>query len=308
MQVLLKEIVMNIKKNKKLYRTKLNDRAVILVKGIDSFDFLQNLVSNNIELVSKVNSIYSTLLNPQGKFLFDFIIFTKGDSDKIYIDCDKSRSEEFIKQLNIYKLRKNVSLSIIDNVEIIYLYGEYKSLLTKLYLKPKEGFTSIIDNKIYIIDPRNKNLGIRLYNYKGNLPTNISIIKTKPIKEYEKIRINLNIPDAIKDIETGKSFLLENNFESLNAIDFNKGCYIGQENTARQKYRGTSKKMLTKIQILGKKLQIGEKIFFNKRQVGVIKSSVENIGLALIRTEVYKEHKSKNLKIDVLKSKIKFID
>jgi len=299
---------MNEKKIKELYKTKVNKRAIILIEGIDSIDFLQNIVSNNIELVSKINSIYSTLLNPQGKFLFDFIIFTISDSSKIYMDCEQSQSEELIKQLNIYKLRKNVNISIIENVDVIYLYGEYKYLLSKLNLRHKEGFTSIINNNIFVIDPRNKDLGIRVYNYKGNLPNNISVIKTKPIEEYEKIRINLTIPDGTKDLEIGKSFLLENNFEVLNSIDFNKGCYIGQENTARQKYRGTSKKMLTKIQILGKELQIGEKIFLKNRQVGVIKSSIENIGLASIRTEVYKEYKSKNLKINVLESKIKFID
>tara|TARA_B100000686_G_scaffold93040_1_gene99435 strand:- start:9220 stop:10119 length:900 start_codon:yes stop_codon:yes gene_type:complete len=299
---------MNKIKTKILYKTKLDDRTIILVEGIDSINFLQNLISNNVESISKNNSIYSTLLNPQGKFLFDFIMFTKDNNKKLYLDCDRSRSEELIKQLNFYKMRKNLSLSIIENIEIIYLYGEYDALLSKLKLKNKEGYTSIINNIIFIVDPRNKKLGIRLYNFKNNLPNDIYAIQTKPIQEYEKLRINLTIPSGIKDLEIGKSFLLENNFESLNAIDFNKGCYIGQENTARQKYRATSKRMLSKIQITGKKLHIGEKIILNNRQVGLIKSSIGSLGLASIRKEVYEEYKLKNMEINVLKSKIKFIN
>lgn len=299
---------MNKIKTEALYKTKLDERTIILIEGIDSIDFLQNLISNNVESISNNNSIYSTLLNPQGKFLFDFMVFTKDNNKKLYLDCYKSRSEELIKQLNFYKIRKNVTFSIIENIEIIYLYGEYDALLSKLKLKNKEGYTSIINNIIFIMDPRNKKLGIRLYNFKNNLPNYIYTIQTKPIEEYEKLRINLTVPSGIKDLEIGKSFLLENNFEFLNAIDFGKGCYIGQENTARQKYRATQKKMLYKIKITGKKLNIGEKIILNNRQVGQIKSSIKGLGLASIRKDIYEEYKLKNMEINVQESKIKFIN
>ena len=101
---------------------------------------------------------------------------------------------------------------------------------------------------------------------------------------------------------------IENNFDAIHAIDFNKGCYIGQENTARQKYRGTAKKLLTKIKIEGNTIAIGNEIKLNNRKVGVVRSSEKNIGLASIRREIYEEYKINNKYINILNSIIKFID
>ena len=293
--------------HKNIYKTKIIDKTVLSIEGKDKVEFLQNLISNNMELVSNTNSIYSTLLNPQGKFLFDFIIFKGNEKESLYLECDKNRSEEFIKLLNMYKLRKDVKFSVIENITIYLIYGEYQFLLSSFNLKHTEGSTSNMNNNIFLIDPRNKKLGIRLYSSNDKLPSEISDIDNKSIKNYETIRINLVIPDSNKDLEVGKSFLLENNFEIMNAIDFNKGCYIGQENTARQKYRGTAKKLLTKIEIEGKTLSMGNEIKLDNRKVGVIRSIRENIGLATIRREVYEEYKSKNKYIKIAGSKIKFI-
>ena len=295
----------NISKN--IYKTKIIDKTILSIEGKDKVEFLQNLISNNMELVSNTKSIYSTLLNPQGKFLFDFIIFKGNEKESLYLECDKNRSEELIKLLNMYKLRKDVKFSVIENITIYLIYGEYQFLLSSFNLKHTEGSTSHMNNNIFLIDPRNKKLGIRLYSNNDKLPAEISDIGNKSIKNYETIRINLVIPDSNKDLEVGKSFLLENNFEIMNAIDFNKGCYIGQENTARQKYRGTAKKLLTKIEIEGKTLSMGNEIKLDNRKVGVVRSITENIGLATIRREVYEEYKSKNKYIKIAESKIKFI-
>ena len=106
------------------------------------------------------------------------------------------------------------------------------------------------------------------------------------------------MPNPDLDLEIEKSFLIENNFEFINAIDFKKGCYVGQENTARQKYRGTCpKKKLFLIRIIGDDIINGTKIYYNERVVGTMRSSCKDIGLATIRTdfyEEYKKHKYKN--------------
>ena len=265
----------------KIYKTKIKDRKILLVEGSDKIDFLQNIISNNIELVSKFCSIYSTLLSPQGKFLFDFIIFRGTEDKNLYIDCHESRCSDLVKLLNLYMLRKNIKISSTNINEVTLIYGNCEKLFQKLNLKPSEGFTQIINNNIFTVDPRSKNLGIRIYSFNKILPSEILDIAFKPKSKYEKTRINSRIPDGNMDLEIGKSFLIENNFESLNAIDFNKGCYIGQENTARQKYRGTSKRLLAKIEICGPKIPIGQEIIINNKKVGTIRSSEENIGLAI---------------------------
>ncbi len=290
----------------KLFKTFLVDRATLLLQGEDVNDFLQNIISNNIDLVTKDQSIYSTLLNPQGKFMFDFILFKKNNLNEIYLDCDKNRAEQLIKTLNLYKLRKNVQISILNKIKTICVYGEDKNIFKILKLNSKEGSSKIINTSVKIVDPRNKNLGIRIYKFNEKNSINLSKIKSEPISKYDELRINLVIPDSSKDLEIGKSFLLENNFDELKAIDFKKGCYIGQENTARQKYRGTHKKILAKVKIYGKNLKNGTKIIYKDRHIGNIRSSTNKTGLVTIRTEVYQEFIKNNSKISVLNSYIKF--
>jgi len=292
----------------KLFKTFLINRAILLLQGKDVNEFLQNIISNNIDLVTKNQSIYSTLLNPQGKFMFDFILFKTNDLNEIYLDCDKNRAKQLLKTLNLYKLRKNIQISILNKIKTICVYGKDKNIFKILKLNNKEGSAIIIDNNVKIIDPRNKNLGIRIYKFNNKISIMLSKIKSKPISKYEELRINLVIPDCSKDLEVGKSFLLENNFDKLKAIDFKKGCYIGQENTARQRYRGTNKKILAKVKIYGKNLQNGTKIMYKDRQIGSMRSSINKIGLVTIRTEVYKESIKNNSKISVLNSYIKFIN
>jgi len=292
----------------KLFKTFLTDRTILLLQGKDTIDFLQNIISNNVDLVTKNQSIYSTLLNPQGKFMFDFFLFKKNNLNEIYLDCDKSRVDELVKALNLYKLRKNVEISILNKIKIICVYGENKNIFKILKLSNKEGSSKVMNNSVKIMDPRNKKLGIRIYKFDNKISKNLSNIKLKPISQYEELRINLVIPNSSKDLEIGKSFLLENNFDELKAIDFKKGCYIGQENTARQKYRGTNKKILAKVNIYGKHIQNGTKIIYNNRQIGIMRSSTNKIGLVTIRTEIYKEFIKNNSKINVLNSYIKFIN
>ena len=122
-----KKDVMNKNNIENLYKTKIIDRTILKIEGNDNVEFLQNLISNNAELVSEFQSIYSTLLNPQGKFLFDFILFKEKKDSSLYLECYANRSEELLKLLNIYKLRKDVKISIKDNIEIYLIYhtGEY---------------------------------------------------------------------------------------------------------------------------------------------------------------------------------------
>ena len=178
-------------------------------------------------------------------------------------------------------------------------------LISNLKIKNQEGFTKYISNNLFFIDPRNKNLGIRIYT--NNLLEEFKKIHTGILLEWHYLRIKNKIPYPYKDLEKEKSFLLENNFEEINAIDFSKGCYIGQENTARQKYRGTAKRKLVVAKIIGKNIENGEKVIFDNRAVGTIRSSSKELCLVNIRSEVYENCKRNNTRIKVKESELIFI-
>jgi len=285
---------------------KLENRALLKIKGDDNREFLQSIVTNNINLISNGKSIYSALLSPQGKFLYDFFIFQDNKNNYLTIDCEKKSYQELIRKLNIYKLRSKVEISLQDQIDVYTIYGaDLHKLISSLKIKNQEGFTKYIANNLFFIDPRNKNLGIRIYT--NNLLEEFKKIQTGILLEWHYLRIKNKIPYPYKDLEKAKSFLLENNFEDINAIDFSKGCYIGQENTARQKYRGTAKRKLVVAKIIGKNIANGEKVLFDNRAVGTIRSSSKELCLVNIRSEVYENCKKNNTRIKVKESELIFI-
>ena len=293
---------------KKIKKIKLDDRIIIEIIGADTKKFLQPLITNNIDLVSSKKSIYAALLSPQGKYIFDFSIFENSINGHLSIDCAKNRCTELLEKLNIYKLRYKINFNINNNISIFSIYGtDYSELELKLKEVNLEGSTEKINNNIILVDPRNKKLGLRIYSDLSSPIEGFNKIPDGEKSDLDYIRIELSVPNPDLDLEIEKSFLIENNFEFINAIDFNKGCYVGQENTARQKYRGTAKKKLFLIRIIGNDIINGTKIYYNERVVGTMRSSCKDIGLATIRTDFYEEYKNTNIKIKVLNSELKLL-
>ena len=288
-----------------LKKIKLKNRTLLELKGDESREFLQSLVTNNINLISKEKSIYSALLSPQGKYLYDFFIF-QNHNNNIVIDCEKNDHEKLIQKLNIYKLRSKIEIVVNDKIDIYSIYGQdIDFLISNLKLKYKEGFTKEVSDNLFFVDPRNKNLGIR--NYSKKLLEKFNKIPSGILSEWHYVRIKNNIPYPYNDLEKEKSFIIENNFEKINAIDFNKGCYIGQENTARQKYRGTAKRQLVVGKILGKEILNGEKVFYDKKIVGTVRSSSKELCLVNIRSEIYEKCKKNKTSIKIKESELIFI-
>jgi len=297
-----------VKMYKKIKKIKLDDRIIIEIIGTDTKDFLQPLITNNIDLVSSKKSIYAALLSPQGKYIFDFFIFENSINGHLSIDCAKNRCAELLEKLNIYKLRYKINFNINNNISIFSIYGtDYSELELNLKEVSLEGSTEKINNNIIIVDPRNKKLGLRIYSDLSSPIEGFNKIPDGEKSDLDYIRIELSVPNPDLDLEIEKSFLIENNFEFINAIDFKKGCYVGQENTARQKYRGTAKKKLFLIRIIGNDIINGTKIYYNERVVGTMRSSCKDIGLATIRTDFYEEYKNTNIKIKVLNSELKLL-
>jgi folate-binding protein YgfZ len=289
-------------------KIKLEDRIIIELIGTDTKGFLQALVTNNLDLVSCNKSIYAALLSPQGKYIFDFFIFESSLNGLLSIDCEINRYQELLEKLNIYKLRNKIDFNINKNITIFSIYGsDYSELILDLEMNNIEGDTKKVNNNIIIIDPRNKNLGLRIYSNTDNSLKKLDQIPYGTASELDYNRIQLTVPNPAVDLEIEKSFLIENNFELINAIDFNKGCYIGQENTARQKYRGTTKKKLVPVRVIGQNISNGTKIFHDEKIIGTMRSSCKDIGLVTIRTDIYKEYKKSKFNIKVLNSEIEFL-
>ena len=241
-------------------------KGFISIKGEDSIDFIQNIISNNIKNVTDNNCIFSSLLTPQGKFLFEFIILKI--KNNFLIECNDELIKELSNKLLNYKLRSKVEIKIEDNlISIDIPFVKFKNLnINKL---------NVINYKNYIIfeDPRIKNTLARAIIEKSKIKEFLGDLDIELSDEkylLEKKLFNLGIPS--KDIIKlqNEIFSLEANFLELNGIDQKKGCYIGQENTARMYLKNKVSKRLFALQIINGKVQKGQKITLGDEEIGKV--------------------------------------
>ena len=247
----------------------LDDRAILYIHGDDVKEFLQNLISNDINKVNDSNSCFSSLLTPQGKFLYEFII-VKHKSGYL-IDCDKTQADGLFKQFSLYKLRSKVEILNLSNEFIVAAFS-YEKFLTFEEAKDQTGFTIKYREDPILLDPRNKELGARLIINLEKLYLSLKKLDLHDsnLKEYYSLSHKLGIvPKNLNKLQN-KLFGIECNFEELNGIDFKKGCYVGQENTARIKLKNKLSKRLFPINIKNGKLHEGESIFNNEIEIGKV--------------------------------------
>ena len=246
----------------------LEDRGLIFISGEDAKNFLQNIITNDVEKVSLSASIFSALFTPQGKYLFEFFLIQSKNG--YLLDCDNKFTNEIINYLLKYKLRSKIEIIDLSKDYVIGLINSEKFLDIQKN-ENKTGDTIEFRGSPIFLDPRNNNLGARIVSSLEKLHLTIKKLNLKIIKPdtYLAKAHSLGIP--IKGIENLKDqlFGLEANFEELNAIDFKKGCYIGQENTARMKLKEKLRRRLLPISST-EKLNLGEEIFYNKTKIGKI--------------------------------------
>ncbi|RPG98326.1 MAG: folate-binding protein [Candidatus Pelagibacter sp. TMED106] len=247
----------------------LEDRGILYVNGNDAKDFLQNLISNDIEKVNDSNSCFASLLSPQGKFLFAFIIIKHKSG--YFLDCDKSQVEGLFKQLSAYKLRSKIEILNLSNEFVVAAINHEKFLSFK-DTKDILGYTIKYREDPLLLDPRNKNLGGRLIINLEKLYLSLKKLELKNdnIDNYYKYSHKLGIPQKNLNKLQNKLFGIECNFEELNGIDFKKGCYVGQENTARIKLKNKLSKRLLPIELVEGKLNENDTIHINKIDVGKV--------------------------------------
>ncbi len=247
----------------------LDDRAILYINGEDSKEFLQNLISNDINKVSDVNSSFSSLLTPQGKFLYEFII-VKHKSGYL-LDCEKPQAEELFKQLSLYKLRSKVEILNLSNEFVVAAFS-HKKFLTFDGAEDQAGYTLKYRQDPIFLDPRNKNLGARLIVNLEKLYLSLKKLDLHDadLNEYYSLSHGLGIVPKDLNKLKDKLFGIECNFEELNGIDFKKGCYVGQENTARIKLKNKLSKRLFPINVINGKLYEGESIYNNEIEIGKV--------------------------------------
>ena len=247
----------------------LDDRAILYINGDDVKNFLQNLISNDINKVKDNSSCFASLLTPQGKFLYEFMVV----KHKLgyFIDCEKLQSEEIFNQLNLYKLRSNVEILNLSNEFVVASFG-YQKYLSLEGSKDMLGFTFKYREDPIFLDPRNKNLGGRLIINLEKLYLSLKKLELKDSKienyYFQSYKLGI-VPKNLNKLKN-KLFGIECNYEELNAIDFKKGCYVGQENTARIKLKNKLSKRLLPIELLNGKLIEGEPIFFDDIEIGKV--------------------------------------
>lgn len=202
----------------KPFCVKLKNRGLLHLEGPDAHEFLQGLITNDMNVLDDQPMIYACLLNAQGKFLHDFFVY-KGDGFYL-IDCEGgARAQDLLRKLNIYRLRSDVQISIEDDHDVWAVFGDDFGLA----------------------DPRHDDLGRRSLEKPA--------LEERAFDEWDKRRISLTIPDGSRDLIVGKSTMDEARMDEINAIDYQKGCYVGQELTARMHYRGLGKKHLKTVQL-----------------------------------------------------------
>lgn len=273
----------------------LTQRGVLCVRGDDRHVFLQGLISNDINLCVNGKMIYAALLTPQGKFLHDMFIVDSGES--FLIDCEGgNHAEDLLRRLRVHKLRAKVTFeNASDQFDVWAMWGEDRLHMSEVVWRKPEARQSTSQNLSSgpldpgfcrhetnsYVDPRLESLGSRMIVPRGHMP----ICDIVDFIAYDKHRLMHGVPNGSRDMVIEKSTLLEGNFDLLNGISWTKGCYMGQELTARMHYRALVKKRLYPVNIVGPAPEFDTPITLDGQKVGEMRSSCGDVGLALLELE-----------------------
>jgi folate-binding protein YgfZ len=247
-------------------------RSVIAVGGPDRAEFLQGLISNDTKKVGPGQAIWAALLTPQGRFLNDMFVVEDG-SETFLIETERERAAALARKLKMYTLRSKVTVEDrADAMEVAVVFG------------PEAGTILPVAGATAFVDPRLPELGVRVLAQSGQAATLIGGTAA-PIDAYEALRLELGVPDGSRDLIVEKALLLESGFDELHGVDWQKGCYMGQELTARTKYRGLIKRRLFPVRIDGPLPPSGTPVQRDGKEVGEIRSGQGDRAIAMLQIE-----------------------
>jgi len=242
----------------------LQSRGVIVLYGPDTRDFLQGIITNDINKLDSQKAIYSLLLSPQGKYLYDFFLI--GYGKYILLECENIHLQQIIEKLDLLKTYLRVRIKDVNSLYRVGVLFNTKS-------------TECNELQIIFQDPRHKSLGMRII-HKGEIKQ-----PAGDFTQYEKVRIQNLVPDGARDMVQNSSFPLQYLIDKVNGISFNKGCYVGQEVVNRMSRQETFRRKLYLVEGNSTLPNIGTKVTNeDNEEIGELRSSVDNIGLALLYT------------------------
>jgi hypothetical protein len=257
---------------------------VLALHGGDARAFLQGLISNDVTSISEDRACYAALLTPQGKFLFEFFIAQEGA--QLLLETERTRVEQLLRRLLMYRLRSKVDIEDVSaRFAVAALIGDH--VAGRLELPERPGAARALEQGLAFIDPRFARLGARALVPKESAAATLAQLGFAEVEPaaYERLRLTLGVPDGSRDLVVEKSTLLESGFEELNGVDFAKGCFVGQELTARMKYRGLVRKRLMPVTFTGAPPPPGTVIRLGEREAGEMRSGMDGQGIALLRLE-----------------------
>lgn len=250
-------------------------RSVISVAGADRIEFLQGLISNDTRKVAPDQAIWAALLTPQGRFLNDMFVADAGN-ETFYLETERERAPALARKLKMYTLRSKATVEDLGaTLEVAAAFGDDASKALG------------IDGAVSFTDPRLAALGVRVIAPAGEATRLLSArgFDEAPLAAYDALRLPLGVPDGSRDLQVEKALLLENGFDELNGVDWKKGCYMGQELTARTKYRALIKKRLFPVKVEGALPEAGTPVLQDGEEVGELRSGTGNLALAMLRLE-----------------------
>lgn len=260
----------------------LTHRSLMAIGGEDRATFLQGLVSSDVEKMAPDRALYGAFLTPQGKFLHEFFLGAEGDD--LLLETESGRRADFVKRLSMYKLRSKVQIGANDRLAVYALTGE--GVAAALGLPDEAGAARPFANGLVFIDPRLAAGGVRAWLPEGGEAALAEAgFAAAPIEDWDSHRIALGLPDGSRDLVPDKTLLLEAGFDELQGVDWEKGCYLGQELTARTKYRGLVRKRLIPVDITGPAPEPGTPVMLGDAEAGEMRSHAGTAGLAFLRLD-----------------------
>ncbi|MGF1639884.1 MAG: YgfZ/GcvT domain-containing protein [Rhodospirillales bacterium] len=263
----------------------LEDRGVIGIDGVDAREFLQGLVSNDVRKVTVDRAVHAALLSPQGKYLHDFFIVAVEGG--LLVDCEAGRLDDLRRRLAVYKLRAKVVLADrSDAFAVAAVFGD--GALAALGLPADTPGAAVpFAGGVAYVDPRLAAIGARLLLPRDGAAAGLAAtgFAAGDRAAYDTLRIGLGLADGSRDMEVERAILLENGFDELHGVDWDKGCYMGQELTARTRYRGLVRKRLVPVAVDGPLPPPGTPVLLDGKETGEVRSGVDGAALALIRLE-----------------------
>lgn len=254
------------------------DRAVLRVSGADRIEFLQGIVSNDVAKAGRDRGVWAAFLTPQGKYLHDF--FLAADGESILLDCERARVDDLRRRLRRYTLRSDARVEAADDLSVALTSGE-AALSSETSPDTASGIAACFP------DPRHRDAGCRIIGEAAAVGAAMEAAGLAPAdpRDWDRRRLALGLPDGARDLEVERSTLAEGNADLLGGIDWEKGCWMGQEVTARMHYRGLAKRRLTPMRVDGAMPAPGAAVERDGRPAGICRSSAGDLVMVLARTE-----------------------